>query len=74
MSVQSYRDLQVWQKAMDLVAACYQLTTRLPQTETMAWSPTFNGKLDKFHLTSRMGTDGDRRLSTLRVFRWPTVR
>jgi four helix bundle protein len=33
MSVQSYRDLQVWQKAMDLVVACYQLTAKLPQTE-----------------------------------------
>lgn len=33
MGVQSYRDLQVWQKAMDLVVTCYKLTSRLPQSE-----------------------------------------
>jgi len=33
MRVQSYRDLQVWQKSMELVVACYQLTVRLPSSE-----------------------------------------
>jgi four helix bundle protein len=33
VSVKSYRDLQVWQKAMDLVVICYKLTDRLPDRE-----------------------------------------
>ena len=34
MGIRSYRDLQVWQKAMDLVVASYQLTRRLPRNES----------------------------------------
>lgn len=34
MSIQSYRDLDVWQKAMDLVTLCYQSAERFPKTET----------------------------------------
>jgi four helix bundle protein len=33
MAIQSYRDLFVWQKAMDLVVVCYQLTEKLPPSE-----------------------------------------
>jgi len=33
MSVQSYRDLQVWQKSMDLVTECYRATQQFPKTE-----------------------------------------
>src|SRR5215831_10471964 len=33
MSVRSYRDLEVWQKAMNLVLDCYKLTTQFPKTE-----------------------------------------
>ncbi len=29
----SYRDLDVWQKAMDLAVECYRLTAGFPQTE-----------------------------------------
>jgi four helix bundle protein len=29
----SYRDLETWQLAMDLVEACYRLTTSFPDTE-----------------------------------------
>jgi len=32
--VKSYRDLLVWQRAVDLVADCYQLTKQLPKSET----------------------------------------
>lgn len=32
--IQSYRDLQVWQKATDLVVECYRLTKHLPKSET----------------------------------------
>ena len=34
MPVKSYRDLKVWEKAMDLVVECYKLTRALPKTET----------------------------------------
>jgi four helix bundle protein len=31
--IESFQDLVVWQKSMDLVAECYQLAHRLPQNE-----------------------------------------
>jgi four helix bundle protein len=33
MDVRSYRDLEVWQKAMDLVVECYEITKRFPKDE-----------------------------------------
>ncbi len=33
-NIQSYRDLHVWQKAMDMVVECYKLTEKLPPSET----------------------------------------
>ena len=33
MTLKSYRDLEVWQKAMDLVVICYQLTEKFPKSE-----------------------------------------
>lgn len=33
MSSKSYRDLEVWQRAMDLVVECYQLTKKFPKNE-----------------------------------------
>ena len=34
MIVKSYRDLLVWQKAVDLVTRCYALTKLLPRSES----------------------------------------
>ena len=34
MTIQSYRDLIVWQKAMELVVGCYRLAEIFPKTET----------------------------------------
>ena len=34
MGFKSYRDLEVWQKAMDVVVMCYQITKRFPKSET----------------------------------------
>jgi len=31
--IKSYRDLEVWQKAMDLVIECYRMTTKFPKSE-----------------------------------------
>jgi four helix bundle protein len=31
--IKSYRDLDVWQKAMDLVIECYRMTTKFPKNE-----------------------------------------
>jgi len=33
MSLKSYRDLKVWQRSMDLVVNCYQLTKTFPKCE-----------------------------------------
>jgi len=33
MEIKSYRDLEVWQKAMDLVVKCYQITKGFPKNE-----------------------------------------
>ena len=33
MAVRSYRELQVWQKTMDLVVECYSLAMRFPDSE-----------------------------------------
>jgi len=33
MALRSYRELLVWQKAMDLVTECYRIATLLPKTE-----------------------------------------
>ena len=36
--IKSYRDFEVWQKAMDLVVGSYRLTSRLPKSETYGLS------------------------------------
>lgn len=36
--IESYRDLKVWNMAMDLVVLSYQLTTRLPASENFGLS------------------------------------
>ncbi len=33
VTLKSYRDLEVWRKAMDLVVMCYQMTKRFPKNE-----------------------------------------
>jgi four helix bundle protein len=33
MAVSSYRDMDVWRKAMDFVVLCYQIAKRLPSSE-----------------------------------------
>jgi four helix bundle protein len=33
VSIQSYRDLKVWQKSVDIAVECYQLSRRLPRAE-----------------------------------------
>ena len=33
MAIESYRDLRVWQEAMDLAEACYRLTAKFPREE-----------------------------------------
>ena len=34
MTIQSYRDLEVWKIAMDLVTKCYEMTESFPKKET----------------------------------------
>ena len=33
MTIQSYRDLKVWQESMDMAVNCYELTRAFPQAE-----------------------------------------
>ena len=33
MALQSYRELQVWQKSMDLVVVCYRMAEKFPKSE-----------------------------------------
>jgi four helix bundle protein len=33
VGLKGYRDLEVWQKAMDLVVECYQITKNFPESE-----------------------------------------
>ncbi len=37
-SIRSYRDLEVWQKAMDLAVECYQITRECPKNESYGMS------------------------------------
>jgi len=37
-NIQSYQDLEVWQKAMDLVVMSYQLTKQFPKSENFGLS------------------------------------
>ena len=34
MEIKSYRELEVWQKSMDLALECYQMTNKFPKSET----------------------------------------
>lgn len=38
MDLKSYRDLKVWQKAMDLVVECYQVSNQFPKIERFGLS------------------------------------
>jgi four helix bundle protein len=38
MAIQSFRDLRVWQSAMELVVGVYELTRTLPKSETYGLS------------------------------------
>ena len=39
MRIRSYRDLKVWERAMDLVVASYKLTELLPKSEAYGLVP-----------------------------------
>jgi four helix bundle protein len=38
MDIKSYKDLEVWQKAMDLVVMCYHMTKSFPRNEAYGLS------------------------------------
>lgn len=38
MALQSYRELLVWQKAMDFVVECYRVSEKFPKSETYGLS------------------------------------
>ncbi|WP_287294786.1 four helix bundle protein [Moorena sp. SIO2C4] len=55
IEVKSYRDLKVWNRAMDLVVLCYQLTSKLPKTEIYGLSSQIQREPFQFQLTSLRG-------------------
>ncbi|HUU41498.1 MAG TPA: four helix bundle protein [Desulfatiglandales bacterium] len=36
--MKNYQDLEVWQKAMDLVVLCYRITKKFPKNETYGFA------------------------------------
>jgi four helix bundle protein len=38
MEIRGYRDLEVWQKGMDLVTDCYKMTAFFPKSEVYGLS------------------------------------
>jgi hypothetical protein len=42
MSIRSYRELEVWQKAMNLVVDCYKLAVSSRTLKFMAWQVNFS--------------------------------
>ncbi|MBD6620475.1 four helix bundle protein [Komarekiella sp. 'clone 1'] len=40
-SIQSYRDLKVWQEAMNLAELCYRVTKTFPKEETYGMTKLF---------------------------------
>ena len=42
MSVESYRDLRVWQTGMDIAERCYRLTRKFPKSEAFGLTSQIN--------------------------------
>ena len=74
MTVNSYRDLRVWQKAMELVVASYELTKQFPPSELYAWSARFIELPFRFLRTSQKDTVGNTSATICTICRLPTDR
>jgi hypothetical protein len=55
MKVESYRDLEVWQKAMDLAAAAYRLSDSFPSHRSSGYGRKYNGRPCLYRRISRQG-------------------
>ena len=75
MSIRSYRDLLVWQKAMDLVVVCYQLTEKLPPSENFGLSSRIKNFASNVpsYLTLLMEREEKRTANIFPAFHWPMV-
>jgi hypothetical protein len=69
----SYRELLVWQKAMDLVVSSYAWAGRLPQSELFALGSQFDGLRFRYLPTLVRATDGGTLGSTLTACVSPVV-
>ncbi len=58
MTVRNYRDLILWQKAMDLVELVYRITTRFPQDELYGLAAKSEGPQYPFRPTSPKAKGG----------------
>jgi len=45
MTITNYKDLEVWQKAMELVVACYKITESFPKKETLVFPANYRERL-----------------------------
>ena len=73
MSVKSYRDLIVWQKAMDLVVESYRAATRLPKSEIYGLASQIQRAAVSVPANIAEGTDVITSESTFIIYRLLTV-
>ena len=69
MAVQSYRQLIVWQKAMELVKDIYYLTNRFPKDETYGLLSQTGGRRFRFRQTLPKDKEEIQRKNSSIIFR-----
>jgi hypothetical protein len=74
MTVNSYRDLRVWQKAMDLVVTSYEVASSFHKVNCTDWSVRSKERRFQFPPTSRKATVVNILATMFTICRWPTAR
>ena len=74
MSVMSYRDLKVWEKAMGLVVQSYRLTKLFPRHEAYGLASQTQGAAVSVPANIGEGHGREHLGDYLRTCRWPTGR
>ncbi len=72
MSYTSYKDLIVWQKAMDLTDETYRLVKKLPKDELYALSAQMRRAAYQFLQTLPRDTEGSQKENLHSIYRWQT--
>ena len=74
MTVSSYRDLRVWQKAMDLVASSYEVAKQFPQSELYGLVSQIQRAAVSIPANIAEGTVVNTSATIFTICRWPTAR